>query len=223
MLERLGNILGHQPSTPSSPFLARLFSVSRKRGTKLKSETVQDYRARQRLRYNNDAAYREAELARVRAWQAQNPEKAKLSSRISRNTSYKQNPVFRQNEMARWLRAYHEVYKKDPLFRLRRSLRQWTDKQHDFMSALPWKTHSPEMHEAPIERFCQSCHRKRHGGFRLWWHRLGSDDQYDCHSCYVQDATASMPEGYEGITTWRDLVARKQEFDALDQSNKSKP
>ena len=223
MLERLGNILGYQPSALSSPFLARLFSVSRKRGTKPKSETLEDYNARRRLRYSNDAAYREAGLARVKAWQAQNPEKAKLSSRVSKSTSYKQNPVYRQNHIASRLRAYHEVYKKDPLVMLRRSLRQWIERQHDFMSALPWKTHSPEMPEAPIERLCQSCHRKRHGGARLWWHRLGSDDQYDCHSCYVQDANASMPEGYEGIRTWKDLVARKQEFDALDQSNKSKP
>lgn len=223
MLERLGNILGHRPSTLSSPFLARLFSVSRKRGTKPKSETVEDYNARRRLRYNNDAAYREARLAHARAWQAQNPEKAKLSSRDSKKTSYKQNPVFRQKQIARRLRAYHEVYKHDPLIRLRRHLRLWMDRQADFMSALPWKTHSPQMYEASIEHLCQSCRRKVHGGSRLWWHRLGSDDQYDCHPCYVQDADASMPEGYEGITTWRDMVARKDELDSLEQNDKSKP
>lgn len=223
MLRRLGGLLGLRLSTLASPFVARLFSVSRKLDTGTRSEAAEKNNTRQRLLYNNNPAYRERKLAEIKAWQAKNPEKNKLSNRTSKNTIYKQNPAWRQNHLAREIRRYHEVCKHDPRETLRRRLRSWAQRNADHMSTLPWKTHRPLYLDTREEHLCQSCHSIRHGGSRLWWQRFDSDDEYECHSCYVKDVDASMPAGYEGITTWKDLVARKAELDPHDQSNRSKP
>lgn len=223
MLERLGGLLGLRPSTLSSLFVARLSSVSRNRDIDSNvSEAAEEQNARRRLRYNSDAAHRERRLAQARAWKAKDPERARLSQRTSQYKFYR-NPAFRQKNIEQALRRYHEFGRKDPVDQHRRRLYSWVHRQFDIMSTLPWKTHRPLFQETKVEHFCQGCRLAKHGGSKVWWQQLDAEDQYYCPACYAKDIDASMPEGFEGITKWTDMVARKKELDALGPSNKPKP
>lgn len=223
MLERLANLVGYRQSALSSPFVARLFSVSRNCGIASDaSEAAEKRNARQKLLYNRDAAYRQKELARATAWRDENREKSRQITRVT-NRLYRQDAAHRQKDREHALRRYHELYSKDPVREHRRRLYRWVRAQFDIMSTLPWKTHRPLVHETKVEHFCQGCRVAKFGGSTVWWQQLDSEDQYCCPACYVKDLDASMPEGYEGITTWNDLVARKAELDALGQNIKSKP
>jgi hypothetical protein len=223
MLERLGNILGFRPSHISSPLIARFFSVSRVNGVDLKGAgTTQKPWANTLLRYHTDPAFRAKMRAQAKAWQVENRDRYLQLVRAREKVS-RQDPVYVQNNNAVSLKRYHQKYSKDPLRKHRYLLCNWVRYHFDIMSTLPWKTHRPIYQETKVEHVCQGCGYARHGGLKLWWLRLASDDQYYCSGCYVKDIDASMPEGYEDITTWRDLVTRKEELDGLGQSNTSKP
>ncbi|CAD0084394.1 unnamed protein product [Aureobasidium vineae] len=90
------------------------------------------------------------------------------------------------------------------------------------MSSLPWKTHRPLYYPEKVRHFCQGCDDKRLDGLRFWWVRL-DQETYDCPTCHAQDLNAAMPEGYEGITIWKDMVARKDELDGLAAKSQSPP
>jgi hypothetical protein len=223
MLDKIGSILGFRPSILSSPSIARFFSISRvQRKTPEDPEAPKKPRAKTSLRYHNDAAFRETHLAYVRAWQAKHRDQYLLRVRARENV-YRQDAVRVQNKKDTTLKNYHEKYSKDPVYMHRLRLYTWVRTRQHVIPTLPWKTHRPLYHQTRVEHFCQGCQVTEHGGKKLWWLRLGSDDQYDCHFCYAQDIDASMPEGYEGITTWRGILARKEELDRLGQSDESKP
>jgi hypothetical protein len=223
MLKKLGSILGYRPSLVLSPPIARFFSVSHVHNSAPKDpELPEKPWTYYRLRYHNDAAFREKKIAKAKAWNLNNHDRYRQYLR-DMSKVYQSDPAYCQRKAARDLKLYHEQYSKDPVFKQRRRLRGWVQHHPDVMSALPWKTHRLQWYTTSVEHVCHSCRVIRHnGGSRLWWQRLGSDDQYDCHPCYVKDIDASMPEGYEGITRWKDMAARKNELDRLGQRNKSK-
>lgn len=223
MLQRLRNILGLRPSTLSAPSIIRLYSVARVHGIDAKhAEALEIQRARWKHRYDNDAAFRKKSVAANSAWRKKNREKF---LRILRDSSraLRQDTAYSKRLNEHTLRKYHEIYSKDPVNQHHRRLYRWARTQFDFMSTLPWKTHRPLVQETSVEHFCQGCRLAKHGGSTVWWQQLDAQDQYYCHVCYAKDVDASMPEGYEGIARWKDLVARKAELDALSQNNKSKP
>jgi len=67
----------------------------------------------------------------------------------------------------------------------------------------------------------------------LWWRRKGAEndehvdvgmsdevdksDEYLCHGCYVKTRTRfeALPEGYEDIKGFKDVVARRKQLDEL--------
>jgi hypothetical protein len=204
------------PITPTARFL----SVSRVHNLASKDPVSSEKPwAKTLLRYHNDAAFREKRIARAKAWRLNNLDKYRQITRTLSKVYYP-DPAYCQKKSAWGSKLYREQYSKDPVFMQRMRLRSWVYKHPGVMSVLPWKTHSPQWYPTSFEHACHSCRVTRHnGGSRLWWQRLGSDDQYDCHPCYVKDVDASMPEGYEGITRWRDMIARKEELDRLGQSN----
>jgi hypothetical protein len=221
MLEKFRSILGCRPSLVLSPPIARFFSVSRVHNSATKdSGSPEKPWAKTLLRYHTDAAFREKTLAQAKAWNLKNRDKYRKNLRAL-SKAYYLDPAYCQKKSAGNMKLYREQYSKDPVFMQRARLRNWAHDHPDDMSALPWKTHRLQWYTTSVEHICHSCRVTRHnGGSRLWWQRLGSDDQYDCHPCYVKDVDASMPEGYEGITRWKDMVARKEELDRLGQSNK---
>jgi hypothetical protein len=218
MLEKLGSMLGCRPSLILSSPIARFFSVSHVHN----SEVPEKRWTKSLLRYHNDAAFREKALAATKAWQLNNHDSYRQNLRVWNKVNYS-DPAFRQKRISHTSKLYHEQYRNDPVHMQRVRLRSWILGHLDFMLALPWKTHRPQWYPTSTEHICHSCRVKRHGGSKLWWQSLGSDDQYDCNLCYVKDVDASMPEGYEGITRWKDMVARKEQLDGLGQSNKSEP
>jgi hypothetical protein len=223
MLKRLGSILGFRPSHVSSPRIARFFSASRVNGVDLKGAgTTQKPRADALLRYHTDPAIRARMRAQAKAWQVENRDRY-LQLLRAKNEVYKQDPAYVQKRKTMNLKDYHENYSKDPLRSHRRLLSNWVRYHFDIMSTLPWKTHRPIYQDTKVEHVCQGCGYAKHGGLKLWFLDLASDDQYYCPACYVKDIDASMPAGYEGITRWKDMVARKNKLDGVRQSNESKP
>jgi hypothetical protein len=221
MLERLGSILGFRPLVQTSQSIARFFSISRVYG-KTPEDPQTPKKLWPKLRYHNDAAFRDKIIAHTRAWQAKHRDQFLQATR-ARARIYRKDAVRVQNKKDTIRKAYHEKYSKDPVYMHRVRLYTWVRTRQHVIPTLPWKTHRPLYYETKVEHFCQGCQVTEHGGKKLWWLRLGSDDQYDCHFCYAKDIDASMPEGYEGITTWRGILARKEELDRLGQSDESKP
>jgi hypothetical protein len=221
MLDRLGSILGCRPSLVLLPPIARFFSVSCAYNlASTDPEAPKKPWANILLRYRNDAAFREARIAKAKAWNLNHHDEYLQASRAS-NKHRRQDPICAQNERVRSMKYYHEKYRHDPTVLHRFRLYTWVTTRFDFISTLPWKTHRPLYFQSKVEHFCQGCRMPRHRGVRLWWLKLGSDDQYDCHACYVKDVDASMPQGYEGITRLKDMIALKEQLDRLGQSNKS--
>lgn len=96
----------------------------------------------------------------------------------------------------------------------RARLVSWT--KHSWVRQLPWKSHTPIVTQDKVRHICATCDIYRIDGAKLWWRRHNPSDPplYDCQSCYVKNFQ-HRPEGYEDVTTYKELKARKEELDNL--------
>jgi len=143
---------------------------------------------------------------------------------------YRDDPVFR----AAARQKQHDLYakrKNDDTVQLYVQLRNWTRRHQWVREDLPWKYHLPLLYAHKMEHYCYGCDWTKIGGTQLWWRRKGDaalpdhhllkdeseSDEYLCHHCYVSKHARfeALPEGYEDVKTFRDLVARKNQFDQL--------
>ena len=148
------------------------------------------------------------------------------------------DPVYHAQLLARKRAYYDSKRKNDAYVRLYVQLSRWV-MTHEWVRAdLDWKTHVPVWHESSVEHYCHGCDWTRMKGARLWWRkrdaaaagvvvgnageRRDSDksDEYLCHKCYVSSRTRSeaLPEGYEDVKGFKDVVARKRQLDELAAS-----
>ncbi|THW83307.1 hypothetical protein D6D18_08158 [Aureobasidium pullulans] len=98
--------------------------------------------------------------------------------------------------------------------RVRANIRNWI-LRHPWVRQLPWKTYQPLCFKDTALFRCSKCSPARYRSLKMWW-RLRDDttDETLCHSCYIEaHRTSLMPEGYEDVETYKDLVARKRQLD----------
>jgi hypothetical protein len=151
---------------------------------------------------------------------------------IYHRTRYHTSPLYHSAKETRRLKRYATL-KNDQTFILSRNLHNWTRKHEWVRHDLPWKTYAPVLGECRIKHYCQGCDWVRGDGLLLWWRRrrgvedkvardggsaeVEKSDDYLCHSCYVSKRSRFevLPEGYEDIKTFKDIVARKKQLDEL--------
>lgn len=105
----------------------------------------------------------------------------------------------------------HMIHNRD---RVRANIRNWI-LRHPWVRQLPWKTYQPLCFKDMALFRCSKCSPARYRSLKMWW-RLRDDttDETLCHSCYIEaNRTSLMPEGYEDVETYKDLVARKRQLD----------
>jgi len=142
------------------------------------------------------------------------------------------NPEVRQSHVEAAKESHARLSSTQRNYRSSRKLHEWIWSFSWVRKALPWKSHSPLLHDEPVEHYCQGCQfarRKR----RLWWKSEGvlsgethadvsQEAQYLCHTCYTKQRPWSevMPEGYEDVNTLKALIARKTQLDGATVETK---
>lgn len=217
MFKPLWQAIGCQNSIPWAPLNARFFSVCRvnqqvPKTPEARREAMDKYNQDRRLKYKNDEDYRQQILVYRRQWYDQNREFALQYGQ----QRYKADEDFRQLKLERAHRHYQK-HKGDVRYTMKSNIHKWVSRHPEWVSDLPWKTHRPSLSPEPVEHLCEGCGYVRYGGMKVWWISKDEPDKYKCHSCYVQDVDQAMPAGYEGITRYKDLVARKKELDRLEK------
>ncbi|THX23243.1 hypothetical protein D6D12_08557 [Aureobasidium pullulans] len=100
------------------------------------------------------------------------------------------------------------------LRRVRDNIRHWLQR-HPWVRQLSWKTYQPLYFKDAALFRCSKCSPARYRSLKMWW-RLRDDtrDETLCHSCYIEARrTSLMPEGYEDVEIYKDLVVRKKQVD----------
>jgi len=147
-----------------------------------------------------------------------------------KKTRYDNDPLFREASRQK-RRDLHAKRKNDETYQLYIYLKNWLRNHQWVREDLPWKSHIPLLYGHKVEHYCHGCDWTKIGGIQLWWrrkrdtglpdHHLLKDesesDEYLCHGCYVSKHARfeALPEGYEDVKTFRDLVARKKQFDQV--------
>ncbi|THY43204.1 hypothetical protein D6C98_08651 [Aureobasidium pullulans] len=93
---------------------------------------------------------------------------------------------------------------------------------------LPWKTYRPVYFENPAQLKCATCDFVRTKSSKIWWRKVAenqgagqSTETHICHNCYTSpDWTETMPEGYEDVRRYRDLLARNTQIRGPDSAGK---
>ncbi|THZ80527.1 hypothetical protein D6C84_07378 [Aureobasidium pullulans] len=90
------------------------------------------------------------------------------------------------------------------------------------------KTYRPVYFEDPAQFECKTCDYARIRSAKLWWRKIAenqragqSTETHICHNCYTSpDWTEIMPEGYEDVRKYRDLLARDTQIRCPDSAGK---
>ena len=150
---------------------------------------------------------------------------------------YHNDPEFRARRI-QTSRDHYNTHKQDDKLRLRQNLTDWIRREDWVRDSLPWKTYTPLWYARKVKHYCHGCDWMRINGLKLWWRKKGAEEQvmdveesgdglqvkndnYLCHTCYVNKRSRFevLPEGYEDVKTFKDLVARKKEFEELNAAS----
>lgn len=109
-----------------------------------------------------------------------------------------------------------ERYDTDPMYKLSQQLKQWLRKHTWVREELPWRTHRPVLHASPVQHRCEVCGLLRLSGLLMVWQSITQPSSYRCNKCYIQQGPeVYMPEGYEDVRNFKDVVARKKQLERL--------
>jgi hypothetical protein len=149
-------------------------------------------------RYATDPEFREAQLARVKAWREKNrgavvdyqrmwrkknPDKQE-AMRIRSRLTLDYEKLYYARKRARWASDYQH--------RQRESLRTWL-MVIPWVRGLTWRTHRPVISEKTVH-YCGGCEINRY--LKLWW-QDNKTDEFLCHPCFASDWSRALPIGYE--------------------------
>lgn len=131
----------------------------------------------------------------------------------SRYQRYREENPIAFSELARERHAAHQRKVTGSITeKARIRLIRWT--KHSWVRQLPWKSHTPIVTQDKVRQICATCGSYRIDGAKLWWRRHNPSDPplFDCQRCYMKNFQ-HMPEGYENVSTYTELKARKEELD----------
>lgn len=130
-----------------------------------------------------------------------------------------EDPDWVDNQHRRFREYHAQRYAEDQTMRLMKRLSFWVRSISWVREKLPWGSHRPVLHSAPVKHCCEYCGLTRPGGMLLYWRNIARPASYSCHACYVKRPEGCMPKGYENVTSFKELVARKNQLDKLDSEH----
>lgn len=207
-------VLFRAPESASTPSFARCFSVY------LAAQAKGDHA---RLREKDPEAYKrllDREKAYLTRYRSEDPVayRRRLDSQARAFQKWLQKPA-KYAKVLENHRLAHAARRGKERTRFLASMTNWSHRHAWFGQDLPWKSHQPVSYNERIEHYCEGCKWTVKGGRKLWWKQIQSSptadtDNWLCNACYVPETNCreAMPRGYEDVTTFKELVKRRDEL-----------